>query len=247
VSEAPRGEPFDDGETLFAELVARLLGHELQHERTAAKIDRLDQFASVLAHDIRNPLSVAESHIQATQGTGDTAEIGPAADGSDRIQTIISDVLMVARQGRMVDATEEVQLAVMAEQCWESVTTADATLTVVDRQRFRAAPDRLRHRFENLFRNAVENGSTSVTIRVGALGDDDGFYVEDDGSGIPADQQEAIFEQGVTTGGEGIGLGLAIVDAVVGAHGWEVDVTENTDGGARFEVRDVLAVESLFN
>jgi signal transduction histidine kinase len=92
----------------------------------------------------------------------------------------------------------------------------------------------------------------SVTIRVGPLDADgtggsanagivDGFYVEDDGPGIPATERDRVFETGFTTNrtGGGTGFGLAIVAKVVDAHGWEIRVTEGDSGGARFEIREL--------
>ncbi|WP_227131473.1 sensor histidine kinase [Halorubellus salinus] len=71
-------------------------------------------------------------------------------------------------------------------------------------------------------------------VRVGSLTDDDrGFFVADDGVGIPASERDAVFEQGYS-GDDGTGFGLAIVKAVTDAHGWSVTVAESADGGTRF-------------
>ncbi|WP_380676007.1 PAS domain S-box protein [Salinigranum sp. GCM10025319] len=118
--------------------------------------------------------------------------------------------------------------------------------------------------------DAVEHGSTSaatngsstgaagsdrVTITIGVLdvtvaGDGTeqersigGFYVEDDGPGIPATDRDRVFEGGYSTTEDGTGLGLRIVREVADAHGWDVAVTDGTDGGARFEVTGVELVE----
>lgn len=109
---------------------------------------------------------------------------------------------------------------------------------------------------ENLLRNSVEHSSTSsrtesddtvdrtdpsVTVTVGLLGDDsfEGFYVEDDGDGIPPGERERIFEYGYTTGDDGTGFGLTIVRGGVEAHGWSIKAMEGRDGGARFEITGV--------
>jgi signal transduction histidine kinase len=118
------------------------------------------------------------------------------------------------------------------------VENENAALVVDDTFDFAADPDRLQQLFENLFRNAVEHAGDDVTIRVGAL-DGDGFYIEDDGPGIPEDKREKVFDSGFTTNRDGTGFGLAIVMEIVEAHGWQISVTEGDTGGARFEVTNV--------
>ena len=116
---------------------------------------------------------------------------------------------------------------------------------------------------ENLIRNAVEHGGDDVAITVGSLGDrkadggDDGangeatektsgevgFFVEDDGPGIPEANRDEAFDAGYSTSREGTGFGLRIVEQVATAHGWSVRVTESREGGARFEVTGVEPAE----
>lgn len=74
-----------------------------------------------------------------------------------------------------------------------------------------------------------------VTVKVGNL--EDGFYVEDDGPGIPPAEHDWIFEQGYSTEEDGPGFGLAIVRA----HDWTSTVTEGPDGGERFEVTGIAS------
>ncbi|QLH76932.1 PAS domain-containing protein [Halosimplex rubrum] len=76
---------------------------------------------------------------------------------------------------------------------------------------------------------------SATTVRVGTLDDDAGFFVEDDGPGIPPERRERALAYG-TEDDEG-GYGLAIVRTTVEAHGWRLSVTESDEGGARFEVR----------
>jgi signal transduction histidine kinase len=83
-------------------------------------------------------------------------------------------------------------------------------------------------------RNAVEHGGDDVTVAVGAL--NDGFYVEDDGAGISEADREDVFEPGYSTSEDGTGFGLSIGKRVADAHGWNVRVTDGSDGGARFEI-----------
>jgi len=119
-------------------------------------------------------------------------------------------------------------------KCWATVDTSNATIEIVNEMTFQGDPDRLRHVFENLFRNAVEHGESDVTVRVGRHGKQV-IYVEDDGPGIPADKREEVLEPGHSSASGGTGFGLTIVKRIVEAHGWKLSVTEGTDGGARFE------------
>ncbi|ERH01727.1 MAG: histidine kinase-, DNA gyrase B-, and HSP90-like ATPase [Halonotius sp. J07HN6] len=65
------------------------------------------------------------------------------------------------------------------------------------------------------------------------------FFVEDDGPGVPEGRRESVFDAGETTRTDGTGFGLSIVKQITEAHGWEVELTESFDGGARFEFTNV--------
>ncbi|WP_254274240.1 sensor histidine kinase [Haloarcula marina] len=90
-----------------------------------------------------------------------------------------------------------------------------------------------------IFRNAIEHGGPTVTVRVGPLPDGDGFYVEDDGPGFPAIDDGNVFDTADTTSDDGTGFGLSIVREIATAHGWEVTATGGSDGGARLEFTGV--------
>ncbi|GGI94296.1 hypothetical protein GCM10008995_00600 [Halobellus salinus] len=199
--------------------------------------ERLDAFASVVSHDLRNPLGVATGRLELAREACDSSHLDAVADAHDRMAALIDDLLGLARQGDPVGVTEPVDLGSMPERCWETVASADATLRVETDTSIRADPSRLRQLFENLYRNAVEHAGPDVTVTIGEL--DDGFYVGDNGPGIPEDGREDAFEAGYSTTDEGTGFGLSIVEEIAEAHGWEVAATGGTDGGARFEVTGV--------
>jgi len=98
----------------------------------------------------------------------------------------------------------------------------------------------------NARQDAVENGGKGVTVTVGLV--EDGFYIADDGPGIPPDERDRVLEPGWTTNPDGTGLGLNIVCEIAQAHEWDIDVTESAAGGARFEfsgVRTAVGDESV--
>ncbi|MFB6113468.1 MAG: PAS domain-containing sensor histidine kinase [Halodesulfurarchaeum sp.] len=215
--------------------------------------ERLENVASVISHDLQSPLTVARGRLELVEE--ESANVEAIQDALDRMEVLIEDVLSLARQGQTVDETVALALDEVASQCWSTVETGAATIEVETEKTIRADPTRLPEIFENLFRNAVEYGPPEgeaatgsveetdhrVTITVGSL--PDGFYVADDGQGIPESDRERVFDMGFTTAENGIGFGLPIVQEIAEAHGWQVDITDSEAGGARFEFTGVRAVE----
>ncbi|WP_460561217.1 PAS domain S-box protein [Halorubrum pallidum] len=224
--------------------------------------ERLDAFTRLVSHDLRNPLRVAAGNLDLARESCDSPRLDDAADALDRMGSLIDDLLAVAREGSSVDDPGPLDLADTVEASWRNVETGDATLAIETDASVRGDESRLRQLFENLFRNGVEHGTPSgrtrsddavehdaagggdgdgspLTIAVGELDDGSGFYVEDDGIGIPADRRESVFESGYTTDTDGTGFGLTIAREVVEAHGWEIEVTAGNTGGARFEITGV--------
>ena len=204
---------------------------------------RLERVADTISHDLRNPLNVASGSIELAAETGNEEDFERARDALDRMDDIIESTLQVARSGRDDPDEATVSLSAIAERGWRNVPTGDSTLELRGDDRVRADPDQLESLLENLFRNAVEHGASGgpVSVTVGAT--EDGFYVADDGVGLPESEREAVFQRGVTTSEGGTGLGLSIVRDIADAHGWQVALQESGAGGVRIEVSGVAAAE----
>ena len=211
-----------------------------REEALQRKRDRLDQFASVVSHDLRNPLNVVQGRIDLAQEGCDTEHLDAAAREVKRSLDLIEDMLELARAGQEVSETEPVGVADLADVCWDTVETADAEIRVDFNSKIQADRSRLRQMVENLFRNAIEHGGEDVTVRIGSL--PEGFYVEDDGPGIPHDKREKVWKSGYSGSDDGTGFGLAIVKQIVEAHGWDIRNTDGSNGGARFEIVGVEVV-----
>ena len=208
-------------------------------ERESAKRanERLEEFTSVVSHDLRNPLNVATGRLGLVAEECDSDHLDDIEQALNRMETLIDDLLTLAREGKEVTEIQPVDLAKMINACWENVETDQAVLITNTNRSVRADRSRLKQVFENLFRNAVEHGGADVSVTVGDL--DDGFYIEDDGPGIPSGERDDIFEAGYSRSEEGTGFGLSIVERIVTGHDWQIRVTEGSDGGARFEITDV--------
>jgi signal transduction histidine kinase len=282
-------------DSLDGELLERAVRYALERHRQERRLERqnerLERFASIVSHDLRNPLQVAQGRLGHVEA-GETAEhLDAAVDALDRMEELVDDLLDLAREGQRVEATASVDVADIARSAWRNVEAPASDLRVDVSTAVTADDGRLTQLFENLFRNSVEHGSTGnraqpgdavehgstssrtpsddavehgatghrtasgdsaahgqpsgatnghadsgVTVTVGDL--PDGFYVADDGPGIPESERSDVFEAGYSTADDGTGFGLDIVREIVEAHGWTVTVAESDDGGARFEITD---------
>lgn len=233
--------PFSASHTRLGTLLvlSDVTDQEQYRQELERQNERLAQFTGMVSHDLRNPLNIAQGNLSIAREEADNEWLEKTDNALARMEALIADLLALARQGKPIDETEPVSLRPTVERCWEMVDNEAAELVINDDLEFDADADRLQQLFENLFRNSVEHGGADVTITVGILDSETGFYVEDTGPGIPADKRDDIFESGFTTTRNGTGFGLAIVREIVEAHGWSVDITEGTTGGARFEVSNV--------
>ncbi|WP_408958851.1 histidine kinase N-terminal 7TM domain-containing protein [Natrinema sp. 74] len=230
------GEP--RGYALIMRDVSELEAYAAELER---KTDRLEQFASVLSHDLRNPVAVAIGYAQQAQSTGELEYIDDVLVALDRIEDTIDDLLVLSQEGESIDELEPVALRDVAADAWTTSDTGEAAFEneLEADALVRADPSRLQTLFENLFRNAVDHGGE--TVRVGPLRT--GFYVADDGPGIPADERDRVFEYGYSSDG-GTGLGLAIVASIADAHGWSLSIGESDADGARVDIEETERVSS---
>ena len=179
----------------------------------------------------------------------------------DRLETFFDDLNALVRQGAPIEAPTPVDLAAIARSARDelddgsggerleddgpvgggsiddSTESPAVTLQLADDLPESDAvvgdSERVLGLFRELYRNAIEHGDPPVTIEVGGL--PDGFYVEDDGPGIPDDRREDVLEAGVSDKRDQTGFGLAAVRHVAVAHGWDLSVQDGSGGGARFE------------
>ena len=223
------------------ELVGHMERRRRQREELQRQNEQLEQFASVISHDLRSPLSVAQAGVEVARRTGEGHgdSLDRASQAHDRMKTLIENLLRLARNGQTMAETDldTIELSEVVRRSWQTVATEDAKLAVENDCRVVADESRLRQLIENLLRNSVDHGGDELTVRVGTLSN--GFYIEDDGRGIAEADREQIFEPGYTTADAGTGYGLEIVRTVAEAHGWEVTVTDSATSGARFEITGV--------
>ena len=213
--------------------------------------ERLEELMGFLSHDLRSPLSVVEARNELAKEEFESEHFESIETAVARMEEIIEGTLTWARSGKVIDEVEPVELSEVADDSWANIATADIDLRIEESTVVQADTERLMTLFENLFRNSLEHGSTdrrtsgeepdrddtSLTVRIGTL--EDGFYVADDGPGIPAADREVAFESNYSSSEGGVGLGLTICKEIAEAHGWAISITDGADGGARIEITGI--------
>lgn len=244
----------DDGDVRGLVGYRRRLGdQQARAEELARRTRRLEAFVDHVSHDLRNPLLVADGYLELAR-EGDESALDRVEAALDRMSELIDDAAELAQSRTGATGLERTDLREVVDSMWtvagEPATDATLTVDVAPGTVVDASEAELRLLFENLFVNALDHGTTDagddgVTVRVGTV--DGGFFLEDDGPGIPESLRDDVTERGFTTTEDGTGVGLAVVSGVADNNDWRLTITDSDlpgrDGpGARFEFRDVLFV-----
>jgi two-component system OmpR family sensor kinase len=217
--------------------------------------DKLRRFVADASHELRTPLTAirgfAELHRQgAVTGEEDTKQLLGRIEGeSVRMGSLVEDLLLLARldQSREMERLPVDIAAVTADAVVSArVAGPEHPITLIgDADEIYTLGDHLRiHQvIANLLANARTHTPTGTPITVTISRSNEGVRVAvaDQGPGLSAEDQKRIFERfyradssRVRIDGEGSGLGLSIVDAVMKAHGGEVSVASELGKGATF-------------
>lgn len=202
---------------------------ELARER-----ERLEALRSLVSHDLGNPINIAAGRLDLVRTECDSDHIGHVESALAQLESLADEGLLFVKAGRELDDQSELDLATIARECWDVVDEPGATLTVESATVY-AESERLRMLLNQLFDNAVVHAGGPVSVSVGPLPDDRGFFVADDGPGISEDHLEYAFDRGYTTDQDRDGNGLALVDEIAGALGWTVEIPD-ADEGTRVEI-----------
>lgn len=231
---------FDGAETEHLADLGNIAKSALQSSHdgqpTSEETDRARRFAESLAHELRTPLGVASAHLEIGRETGDEESFKRVEGALERLDGVIDGILAVARNDAVESPTMG-SLEADVEEAWSALDDPSVELILEGSVEYSADHPQVVRALSNLFRNALDHTTDPVTIRIGPLSD--GFYVADNGPGIPPDRHEEVFEWGFTTVADGTGIGLSIVKEIVDLHGWDITITESAEGGARFEITGI--------
>jgi signal transduction histidine kinase len=224
--------------------------------RTQARAVAAEQLASVatlvtgLAHEIGTPMGVIRGHAEALEEAveGDRARwrLTMILDQIDRITSIIQSLLNIARPKEMLRVPLD-----LAERLDASIAFLSEKLrrrSVAVKKRYEPVPstigdpEKMQQILLNLFINAIDAMPDGGTLGIRLRRSDSDWIaitISDTGTGITADELESIFEPFFTTkaAGHGNGLGLVVVQGIVGEHGGHIEARSEPGKGTEFEIR----------
>ncbi len=207
-------------------------------------LDRQERFIHDASHELRTPVTIARGHVElAAESSGARAELEVAVDELSRIDAIIGRLLLLASAGQPdFLETEEVDVEGFLEDIfmrWSGVAPRAWRLGALAEGRLRVDPDRLRAALDALLENAVKFTHERDAIELRAAPDGSGHIVievRDEGCGVRQEALGRIFDRFAradaarTRADGGVGLGLAIVDAIAKRHGGRCTVTSTPRG-----------------
>ena len=223
---------------------------EERAEERRSMLERQERFIHDASHELRTPVTIARGHLELLRGQGGEApEVDVALDELTRIDAIIGRLLLLAGadQPDFVLAAE-IELGPLLEEVfmrWSELAPRSWRLGPLVPGRLLVDAERLRAALDALLENAVKYSQPYAAIELRARRDGHelvSIEVEDEGCGVPEQALARIFDRfgradsARTRSAGGVGLGLAIVDAIAKAHGGSCTVT-STEEGSIFALR----------
>jgi signal transduction histidine kinase len=212
----------------------------------AAILARQERFLHDVSHELRTPITIARGHLEILRRSGDNGsqpEVSVAIDELARMERIVERLLLLVRAGDagFAATAEEVDLETLIEDVtmrWAEIAPRVWRVGHLASGTIRMDQDALRIALDALVENAVAHTAPTdaIELRARAVHGQVAIDVADEGCGIPPEALDQIFERFARVdasrvrGREGVGLGLAIVDAIAKAHGGRCTVKSSPQG-----------------
>ncbi len=217
----------------------------VQQERMAA----IGQLAAGVAHELNNPIGIIRGYLKTMSPQDEpeelALELGILDEEAAHCQRIAEDLLSYARSPDL--EREPIELSKFLPDVLSRFEVANEKVSCdVEPAVVSGDPARLRQVVFNLVTNAQQAASSvgSVTVRGSVNGSDYFIEVTDDGLGIPNSEKGHVFEPFFSKRRGGSGLGLAVVQGIVRAHGGSISIEDVPEGGSQFRVRLPLSEQT---
>ena len=236
---AERFGPSDQGEPLPPrgpdDVAALIAAYNALRRRVVAMLDEKDRMLGAIGHDLRTPLAALRVRVESVEDDTDRTRMIETITDMNRT---LEDILSLARLGRPSEPPTEVDLAALVDAVVDDFRDLGEPVTLEESERIRVRlrPALMRRAVRNLIENAVKYGE-AAHVRLVASPGSVAIEVADRGPGIPPDRLADVFDpftrlehsRNRETGG--IGLGLALAEAIVRDAGGQVTLTNRSEGG----------------
>lgn len=210
----------------------------------------LEQFATIVAHDLKSPLRAISQHLSfirnkqsETMDEKTLTSLGFAVDGAARMSNLIDALFEYARIGFAAPSFNVVDMEAVLRNVLQDLSTTiqerNAQITHDPLPEVFGDKALLSELMQNLLGNALKYCTEKPCIHIAATQEENGwrFGVRDNGIGIPDNQQQKIFmifRRLHQDEYPGIGLGLAVCDRIIKLHGGKIGVTSEPGKGSEF-------------
>lgn len=202
---------------------------EMEKKKRSQK-NKLDEFSSLVSHDLRNPLNLAQGYLDLARESESEEDFEVIEKAHVRMENIIDELMLITTEKDEIEK-EKVDITEAFEEAFYFSGSENLEYKIEENMEIYADRSGLVSIFENLVSNSEEHNEGKIEVRVGKT--DSGFYYEDNGRGVSEDIRDEIFEYGVSS--DNGGVGLSIVKRIADISGWNIKLTESKEGGARFE------------
>lgn len=197
------------------------------------KNNELEQFTSILKHDLTNHLMIIQEYAKLTE-TEDTDKIEKVINSAGRAQEIIDDMDTVFRNKESDPDLTKIDFKFVCENVWQNIETENESLIVKNTREFDGDMGMTKVLLENIFKNSVEHGGEDVTIEAKIT--ENMMCISDDGVGIPDEKVDKIFQHGFSSKSNGTGLGMSIISVMCNSQGWDVQIDRDYDNGTKVDI-----------
>lgn len=236
-SEDDGGRRINERQRAIVEVIARWVSYELENRQYTNELEeanqRLNKFADVMSHDLRNPLTVATSYLEIEKEESQSENIEKVSRSLDRIESIVESCLTISK-GTGSPSVEDVKIQEAVDKALFTIGREDMDISreYTTDSVVKADENQFQMLLENILKNASVHGAEPVEIRMG----EDSITISDNGTGIDEDGIDDLFKFSANEG-SGRGIGLYLVKQVCENHGWRIS-TYN-DNGAVFKISGI--------
>ena len=248
-----RAAPFTEGGRRYVAVAHFDVTERVEYRARLEESNRqLEEFASALAHDLREPLRMVTNYLELLEHRyGDDFDeeadefVAFAVDAAERMQAMVEGLLTYSRIDGQDTSFGPVDLgdvvADVVRDLGMRIDEADTEITVEPLPTVRGDASQLRQVFQNLLDNAIEYSGDEpprVAIDAERAGDECVVSVSDEGIGIDPTDADRVFDifQRLHTNEEheGTGIGLALCERIVDRHGGDIWVDSDPGDGTTF-------------